>query len=88
MKHAEGLNYYPPIEEKINIISHAIGFTLSVVALVLLVTRASLYGDVWHIVTFGIFGASLTMLYAASTCYHSATRPELRRFPLDSAAMV
>ena len=78
MRDMEGLKYYPPIEEKINIISHAIGFILSVVALVLLVTHASLHGDVWHIVSFGIFGASLTMLYAASTCYHSATKPESR----------
>ena len=70
---------YSPIEEKINIISHATGFILSVVALVLLVTHASLHGDVWHIVSFSIFGASLIILYAASTFYHSAKKPELRK---------
>jgi hemolysin III len=74
----EGIKYYSSIEEKINIISHAIGFILSIVALVLLVARASLYGDVWHIVSFSIFGASLIILYAASTFYHSAKKPELR----------
>jgi len=67
------------MEEKINIISHATGFILSVVALVLLVTHASLHGDVWHIVSFSIFGASLIILYAASTFYHSAKKPELRK---------
>ncbi|MCH8018598.1 hemolysin III family protein [candidate division KSB1 bacterium] len=78
MKDIEEIKYYSPIEEKINIISHAIGFILSIVALVLLVTHANLHGDVWHIVSFSIFGASLIILYAASTFYHNAKKPELR----------
>lgn len=78
MKDIGGIKYYSPIEEKINIISHAIGFMLSIVALVLLVTHATLHGDVWHIVSFSIFGASLIILYAASTFYHSAKKSELR----------
>ena len=78
MKDVERIKYYSPIEEKINIISHAIGFILSIVAFVLLVAHASLHGDVWHIVSFSIFGASLIILYAASTFYHSAKKSELR----------
>ena len=78
MKDIGEIKYYSPIEEKINIISHAIGFILGIVALVLLVTHANLHGDVWHIVSFSIFGASLISLYAASTLYHSAKTPELR----------
>ena len=78
MKDIERINYYSPIEEKINIISHAIGFILSIVAFMLLVTHATLHGDVWHIVSFSIFGASLITLYAASTFYHSAKKSELR----------
>ena len=78
MKDIEGIKYYSPIEEKINIISHAVGFILSIIALVLLVMHANLHGDVWHIVSFSIFGASLIILYAASTFYHSAKKPELR----------
>ena len=66
------------MEEKINIISHAIGFILSIVALVLLMAHACLHGDVRHIVSFSIFGASLMMLYAASTFYHLAKKPALR----------
>jgi len=79
MKNIEGIKYYPPLEEKINIISHAVGFVLSIVGLVLLVTHANQHGDVWHIVSFSIFGSSLIILYAASTFYHSAKKPELRR---------
>ena len=78
MKGVGEIKYYSPIEEKINIISHASGFILSIVALVLLVTHANLHGDVWHIVSFSIFGASLIILYAASTFYHSAKKSELR----------
>ena len=78
MKDIEKIKDYSPIEEKINIISHAIGFILSIVALVLLVRHAYLHGNVWHIVSFSIFGASLIILYAASTFYHSAKKSELR----------
>jgi hemolysin III len=79
MKEMEGVKYYTPIEEKTNIISHAIGFVLSIIALVLLVTYASLHGNILHIISFSIFGASLIILFAASTCYHSAKKPELRK---------
>ena len=78
MKDIEKTNDYSLIEEKINIISHAIGFILSIVVLVFLATYATLRGDIWHIVSFSIFGASLIILYAASTSYHSAKKPELR----------
>ncbi len=79
MKEIEGIKYYSPKEEKINIISHATGFILSIVALVLLVAHANMHGNVWHFVSFSIYGTSLIILYAASTFYHSAKKPELRK---------
>ena len=78
MKDIEGTGYYSAIEEKLNITTHAVGLVFSVAALVLLVTRATLYGNVWHIVSFSVFGVSLIILYASSTIYHSATNPVLR----------
>jgi hemolysin III len=78
MKAIESIKYYSPLEENINIISHAIGLILGMVALVLLAGRAVLHGDVWHVVSFSIFGSSLIVLYAASTFYHSAKNPVLR----------
>jgi hemolysin III len=78
MKNQNHIQYYPPLEEKINIFSHAIGLILSIIALALLVTRASLYGDAWHVISFSIFGASLIILYSASTVYHSSKKPETR----------
>ena len=72
------ITYYEPKEEKLNVISHGIGLVLSIVALVLLVTFSSLKGSAWHIVSFSIYGASLILLYSASTFYHYAKNPKLR----------
>ena len=79
MEVIKGIREYSPTEEKINIISHAVGFSLSIVALGFLVTKATSHGDVQHIVSFSIFGISLLILYAASTFYHSAKKLELRK---------
>ncbi|MDV7186521.1 hemolysin III family protein [Lutibacter sp. TH_r2] len=72
------ITYYDPKEEKLNVLSHGLGLVLSIVALVLLVVYASLEGSVWHIVSFSIYGASLIVLYAASTFYHYSKAPKLR----------
>ena len=73
------MNFYSRSEEATNIITHAIGFFLGIAALVLMVVRASLYGDAWHIVGASIFGAGLVILYAASTIYHSVRKPRARQ---------
>lgn len=70
--------FYPPLEEKLNIYSHAFGFLLSILGLILLILRANELGEVKHLVSFSVFGASLVVLYAASTFYHSATSLVLR----------
>jgi hemolysin III len=72
------IKFYDPKEEKLNVISHAIGLVLSVLALVLLVVYASKEGSAWHIVSFSIYGASLIVLYSASTFYHYSKSPKLR----------
>jgi len=78
MKDKEEIKHYSPLEEKINISSHAIGLILSIIGLALLVSRANSYGNIWHVVSFSVFGASLVALYAASTFYHSTNEPVLR----------
>ena len=78
MNDKKGIKFYSPLEEKINVTTHAAGLVLSVIALVLLVTRAIRQGNIWHIVSFSIFGVSLCVLYAASTFYHNSKEPELR----------
>lgn len=78
MTELKAVKHYSPLEERLNISSHAIGFFLSIAALALLSTHASLNGNAWHVVSFSIFGASLVILFAASTIYHSVKNPELR----------
>lgn len=78
MKTEPSPGYYPPVEEKLNIITHAIGFLLSIVGLFLLILRAKEPGDTILLISCSIFGASMILLYAASTLYHSATNKWLR----------
>jgi len=73
------VKHYSPLEESINIVSHALGLLLSVVALVFLIIKSSIHGNVWHIVSFTVYGASLIILYAASTSYHRAKDPKIRK---------
>ena len=70
--------YYAPAEERINIMSHAMGLLLSIAGLLALVTRALLHGTAWHLVSFSVFAISLIALYTASTAYHSTRDPALR----------
>ncbi|MCW8873378.1 MAG: hemolysin III family protein [Xanthomonadales bacterium] len=70
--------YYAPTEERINILSHAMGLLFSIAALLALVTRALLHGTAWHLVSFSVFAISLIALYTASTAYHSTRDPSLR----------
>ncbi len=71
--------HYLSIEEFANTITHGAGLALSVVGFVLLVVLASLRGDAWSIASCVIYGASLVILYAASTMYHSTISPRLKK---------
>lgn len=72
------LTFYHPAEEKFNFLSHGLGLGLSIIALVLLVAYASTAGTIWHIFSFSVYGASLVILYSASTLYHYVQEPKLR----------
>jgi len=74
----DDVTYYERKEEQINVISHAIGLVLSVIALIFLVVYSAKYGTATHIVSFSIYGVSLIVLYSASTFYHYSKRPKLR----------
>lgn len=69
---------YAPAEERLNVISHAIGLGLSVLGLIFLVVKSSLLGTTWHIVSFSIYGVSMVVLYSASTFYHASKTHEHR----------
>jgi len=80
---------YSPAEEIAHTVTHGVGILLSIGALVVLVAFSALYGDAWHIISTSIYGATLILLYAASTLYHGIPHPKakqvLRR--LDHAAI-
>jgi hemolysin III len=65
-------------DELVNAITHGVGTLLAIAGLTLLVVFASIYGNVWHIVSFSIFGATLIILYLASTLYHSFQGPRVK----------
>lgn len=65
-------------EEIINSITHGIGALLSIAAMVILIMVASQHGDIWHLVSFSIYGSSLILLYLSSTLYHSFTNPKIK----------
>lgn len=73
------ITYYEEKEERLNVISHGFGLILSVVALILLLIATKDSKELIDIVSIGIYGASLIVLYSASTFYHYSKHPELRR---------
>lgn len=75
----DGAKYYSPMEERVNILSHALGLVLSVVALYFLILKAAAIGSSRDAVIFGVFGVSLISLYLASTLYHAAAEPRRRK---------
>jgi hemolysin III len=73
-------DHYTLGEEIANSITHGIGAALSIAAMVLLIVLASQCGDPWRIVSFSIYGATLFLLYLASTLYHSFTGVRVKNF--------
>ena len=59
-------------------LAHGVGALLAIGGLVVLVTLAALRGDVWHVVSCSVYGASMVVLYTASTLYHSITLPRAK----------
>ena len=77
---SEKLNpLYSNKEERLNIITHAFGFLLSLLGLYFLIFKSFQYEGFWKPASLLIYGLSLIILYAASTFYHAAKDPSLRR---------
>lgn len=62
-----------PREEFANSISHGLGLVLTLVAVPVLVFSAMRAGDVRFLIGVSVFGATMVLLYLASTLYHSTT---------------
>ena len=57
--------------ERFNAWTHLVGTLMAIGGTTALIVMASLLGDPWKIVGASIFGATLILLYSASTLYHS-----------------
>jgi hemolysin III len=66
-------------EEIANTISHGLGLVLALVALPVLVMSAMRAGDVRFLLGVSVFGATMVLLYLASTLYHSTTHEAAKR---------
>jgi len=71
--------FYTLGEEIAHAVTHGVGLLLSIGGLAILVVAASVRGDAWHVVGCAIFGATLVLLYAASTLYHGIPSPPAKR---------
>ena len=72
-------NRYTTAEEIAHSVTHGLGAALSVAGLVVLVIVAAGQGDAWKITSVSVYGASLILLYLASTLYHGIRAPSLKR---------
>jgi hemolysin III len=66
-------------EEIAHASTHGLGALLAIIGLVVLVARAAIYGDHWHIVASSIFGGTLVLMYTASTLYHAIPLTRAKR---------
>ncbi len=70
---------YTKGEEVFNMVSHIVGGALGIAALVLCVVFSAIRGDAWGVVGSAIYGASLILLYSASSIYHGLNHPMAKK---------
>ena len=58
-------------EEIANSCTHGVGLLMSVAALVFVIVFAAATGDPWRVAAASVYGATLVLLYTASTLYHA-----------------
>lgn len=64
--------------ERFNAISHLIGAALAVSGLSILMTLAVQQGSLLKGLSFGVYGATLVLLYGFSTLYHAVRTPHVK----------
>jgi hemolysin III len=70
---------YPPKEERLNTLTHGLGGLLAIAGSVLMVYYAAVNGSALAVVCASIYGASLILLYFASTAYHGVRNPKWKK---------
>lgn len=67
-------------EEIANAVSHGLGFAFAIAGFVLLVVYSVKFGNPRHVVSFSIFGATLSILYLSSTLNHALRHGRAKEF--------
>ena len=82
-------NGYSEPEERINVVTHGIGFLFSLIALFLLIDSTVHQGPLRNTISAAVFGVSLVLLYGVSASYHYSKEPNVRNklHILDHAAI-
>ena len=62
-------------DEIASALTHGLGAVAALAGGAVLITLAALYGDGWQLAASIVFGATLLLLYVASTLYHSIQHP-------------
>lgn len=70
---------YSEKEENLNVISHAFGLVLSILVFPFLILKSLYFEGFWKPASILVYGISLIVLYTASTVYHAAKDPKIRR---------
>jgi hemolysin III len=67
------------VEELANTLTHGLGLFLSIIGFAVLLVLASFRGTTLDIASCVVYGSSLVILYSASTFYHGANSPTLKK---------
>jgi hemolysin III len=69
------LTQYSKLEEALNTLSHFVGFAFAIVGTVLLLLKSK---DITQVSASAIFGASMILLFGASTLYHWVSNVQIK----------
>jgi hemolysin III len=71
-------DFYTKREELFHAVTHGAGAVAAALGAAYLVVPALIDGDPWRVASFGVYGATLVLLYTASALYHGVRRSELK----------
>ena len=78
MKELPNQFFYSKKEDRLNVISHGLGFILSIFGLIFLLIKSFQDYDIVRTSSFLVYSLSLSTMYIASTLYHNSKTPESR----------
>lgn len=66
-------------DEWANCLTHSFGLILSIIGFIFLIHYPLQENDYWKLLNFSVYGTSLILLYAASSCYHGLPISNLKK---------